>query len=245
MKSMIRIEQALYGYDEGHRALAWSFPQPTWQTPRPAAQVVNQSDLTGYMPHGTRTDTWHSRGFPLDPWYVLMRTWHDVEGKAIGLRPGCCWTHALFLPIAAVETLFDYLTLGHLFRRPTRGDYDAYRTPIDLEWPPEKKARVELPVGQREAIRGEFSQLTRHDKATPIVWAGDETAEWFCSYVWRFHVPPERRRELAFHSGAVGPVLLGKRPYDVIAMASPAYLQEGGFYHQHVAGQILRPVAFR
>ena len=241
--SIIRIDQALYGYDEGHHAIAWSFPAYTTrgyrEAPRPVALAERSSDLTGYIPYGTRTDTWHSRGFPLDPWYVLMRTWYDVGGP----RAGCCWTHALFLPIAATATLFDYLTLGHLFRRPTRGEYDAYRTPIDITWPPEKDKPAELPAGQRAPYAGEFARITKRNPDEPCIWSGEETAEAFCSYMWRFHFTAERRANFAFHSGAVDMVWYGKRPYDVVCMAAPSHLQQGSFYHQRA--NIIGPATFR
>lgn len=230
----IYIEQAVFGYDDGHRCLAHSFPMRSLEEPKPIRQADRSSDLTGYMPFGTCRDTWHSRGFPVDDWYVLMRTWHDAEGEAIGLRSGCCWTHALFIPNRLVHELPSYLWLGHLFRRPIRGDYSAYRNPIHLDWPLLQSSHpVELPSGQRTANAGELASVADRVDGKPIVWSKDEIAEYLCSYIWKSLVP-DRRKDFAFHSGAVGMCYVGKREYNLVCMAAPAKLMVGNFYHEYV-----------
>jgi hypothetical protein len=229
----IYIEQAVFGYEDGHRCLSHSFPKRLWDEPKPIYQTNRSSDLTGYMPFGTRRDTWHSRGFSIDDWYVLMRTWHDVEGEAAGLRSGCCWTHALFLSIHVVRELPNYLWLGGLFRRPVRGDYSSYCEPIHVEWPPSKQERIELPFGQREARVGEFASVAHRIEGRPIIWSKDETAEHLCAYLWG-STDPDKRKDFAFHSGAVNMCYVGKREYDLVCMAAPANLMVGNFYHERV-----------
>lgn len=227
MSREVFIEQAVFGYEDGHWALEWSFPSGL-EEPKPICQSERASDLTGYIPEGIRRDTWHSRGFPIDGFYVLMRTWHDLSGP----RLGCAWTHALYVPIRIVHELQSPLWLGHLFRKPTRGQYDDYSTPLRVEWPPTKPESIELPLGQRAEFGGEFSALTTWDQEKPLVWAGDETAESFCSYAWRYRVPPERRRSFAFHSGAVNMCWNDRQPYNIVCMASPWHLVQGHFYHE-------------
>jgi hypothetical protein len=228
----VYIEQAVFGYDQGHRCLAHSFPQLSLEEPKPIYQADRSSDLTGYLPFGTRRDTWHSRGFHVDGWYVLMRTWHDTEGEAIGLRSGCCWTHALFILDRIVHELPDYLWLGGLFRRPVRGDYSSYGEPIHIEWPPSMSGQIEFPLGQREPHANEFCSIENKEFTHPIVWPKDETAEAVCSYIWR-SMKPERRKDFAFHSGAVGMCYAGKREYDLVCMAAPSDLMIGNFYHEY------------
>jgi hypothetical protein len=228
MTRQVFLEQAVFGYKNGHEALKWSFPGSSLEEPVPIQQSDRSSDLTGYLHEETRRDTWHSRGFPIDGFYVLMRTWHDLDGP----RRGCVWTHALYIPIRIIHELGNYLYLGHLFRRPVRGDYKAYAEPLCVDWPPAKPDGIELPLGQRLAEGGEFTALTTWDRAKPLIWAGDETAEAFCAHAWRYHVLPEGRRDFAFHSGAANMCWNYKTPYNIVCMAPPWHLVQGNFYHE-------------
>lgn len=230
----VYIEQAVFGYADrgGHHCLAHSFPFRDYSDPMPIMQADRSTDLTGYMPEGTKLDTWHSRGFPIDGWYVLCRTWHDIEGKAIGLRSGCCWTHAVFVPLKIIHELQNYLWLGNLFKRPVRGEYEDYRKPFHIDWPV-LPVSVEYPEGQREAFTGEFASLITRQKDCPIVWSKSETAEHMCSFLWRI-AKPEKLSSFAFHSGAVGMCYNGKREYDLVCMAATTEPDRmiGNFYHE-------------
>lgn len=241
----IRIHQALYGYHEGHRAIVWSMPKTSWAAPEAVDYIDRYTDLGGYWPLDAPRDTWWSSGIPHGEHYVLMRTWHDTESEALGYRMGCCWTHALFIPMERIAEVATFGWLGHLFRRPTRGDWAPYKTMLDVQWPPPPRDRV-LPARQRKAKDGEFYTIGPFiDQDQPFVWSGDETAEYLCNYVWRRRCNDGTLASFAFHGCAVQAWWIGKRRYDLVCMAHPSSAVQGNFYHEHRARMIAHPTVAR
>src|SRR5882672_629479 len=89
MKS-IAIQQTLHGYSEGHRLLDGSIKF----TDELARIVLRMSDLSGSnVVNGFEE---YVTGYPLAAlgFYALAKTWYAAEMP----RPGCVWTHTLFIP---------------------------------------------------------------------------------------------------------------------------------------------------
>jgi GTPase-associated protein 1 len=119
-----RIDQALFGYSEGHRQIAASVRLPSADLYRLSAA----SDLAT----GTKLapDESYITGIPLEESkrYALIRTWLAPELP----RPGCVWSHVLLLDARVLGTRTDLHDLLKCFKRP-HGDFKAYGVPTPLE----------------------------------------------------------------------------------------------------------------
>jgi hypothetical protein len=103
------IEQAVFGYANGHRLLRSTlelsandnYGLAALSDMAPGVQIRGQeSYLTG---------SWLSGGH-----YALIRTWLAQEMP----RPGCVWSHVLLIPGSVMSTQVDLTPLLSLFRRP-------------------------------------------------------------------------------------------------------------------------------
>ena len=107
----IIVNQALHGYSEGHRQFACSAEL----TPNDARLVLVMSDASG---SGVTTEgISYLTGYPLPEsgLYALARTWPAPEMP----RPGCVWTHTLFIEFADLATLDSPSQLAALFKAPS------------------------------------------------------------------------------------------------------------------------------
>jgi hypothetical protein len=122
---VIQIQQTLHGYADGHRLL-----ESSWTLPREVERaVLVLSDMSG--PSMLRGFESYLTGYPLPDAgvYALARTWYAAEMP----RPGCVWTHTLFIEHPDLARIRDLRTLVRLFCRPERGQaWSAYRTPLTL-----------------------------------------------------------------------------------------------------------------
>lgn len=107
----IIVHQALHGYSEGHRQFACSAEL----TPNDARLVLVMSDASGSGV--TAEGISYLTGYPLPEsgLYALARTWPAPEMP----RPGCVWTHTLFIEFADLATLDSPSQLAALFKPPS------------------------------------------------------------------------------------------------------------------------------
>lgn len=119
----IRVDQVLFGYDNGHKLLCTSLEKPLIQQ----KDVEILSDASG----NGKFDNYISC-FPLveDGYYVFSKTWYAEEMK----RPGCVWTHMLLIRFEDIQHNMGYINLYPLFCRPNaKNDYNKYRNSLFLE----------------------------------------------------------------------------------------------------------------
>ena len=121
-----RVDQALHGYDGGHRLLALSRSLNS-QNQYTALKLSDRSAPTSYIPpFGYLT----GYPFPDDGVYVLSRTWAASEVK----RPGSVWTHSLLIAFTDLAQLDDAGQLVSLFQKPNSiKDYGRYMHPLKFE----------------------------------------------------------------------------------------------------------------
>ena len=108
--SIMRIEQTLHGYADGHRLLAGSIELPRQEK----HLMLGLSDMSGRsMVSGFEE---YITGYPLADggYYAFARTWYAPEKE----RPGCVWTHSLLISEGQLGRIRDLGTLRRLFRRP-------------------------------------------------------------------------------------------------------------------------------
>jgi hypothetical protein len=120
------IEQALFGYDDGHRLLESS----TRLVGSERERLLLLSDL-GPGLSGLRADGyWTGSPLPETERYALMRTWPAPEMP----RPGCVWTHVLLIPFEYVRKAWTLEGLTRWVLRPRGLDArSAYRRSISPE----------------------------------------------------------------------------------------------------------------
>lgn len=121
----MKIDQCLFGYDDGHRLLATSIPLGS-----ETSLLTELSDLAPGTVFKLSDGYWTGLPMPTIKRYVLMRTWPAPEMP----RPGCVWTHALFIEPSLLEYISDLSILHRAVKRPNNSlNVDFYRKPIDIE----------------------------------------------------------------------------------------------------------------
>jgi hypothetical protein len=88
MIDTLRVDQALFGYSDGHHLLASSLRFG----PRELERLLILSDIASNAASAGADGYW--TGVPLadSEKYAFMRTWPAPEMS----RPGCVWTHVIF-----------------------------------------------------------------------------------------------------------------------------------------------------
>lgn len=118
----MKLDQCLFGYDDGHRLLASSLPLGS-----ETSFLTELSDLAPGAIFSRSEGYWTGLPVPAIGRYVLMRTWPAPEMK----RPGCVWTHALLIDPILLESVEDLSALQALVIRPASLlDRNRYRETI-------------------------------------------------------------------------------------------------------------------
>lgn len=115
----ITINQCLLGYDNGHQLLASSVEIPS----EALALLLLLSDSASGLK--TRHFDSYWTGFPIPAMkaYALLHTWPAPEIS----RPGCVWTHGIFINFAELSKIQNLHALQNLFMRPSKEkDYSSY-----------------------------------------------------------------------------------------------------------------------
>lgn len=121
----MKIDQCLFGYDDGHRLLASSL-----SLEEETSLLTELSDLAPGTVFGQSEGYW--TGLPVASLgcYVLMRTWAAPEMP----RPGCVWTHALLIKPTLLESLSDLSFLQSLVTKPNvLFDWKSYSEPLEIK----------------------------------------------------------------------------------------------------------------
>ena len=120
----MKVDQCLFGYEDGHRLLASSIPLG-----EEISLLTELSDVAPGAVFGDSDGYW--TGLPVASLgrYVLMRTWPAPEMT----RPGCVWTHALLIDPLFLETIDDLSMLQFAVVRPSGTEcISEYRKTFDL-----------------------------------------------------------------------------------------------------------------
>lgn len=121
----IAIDQALFGYADGHRQLASSVRLSS----RDTYELASRSDLAPGA--HLEQDASYIAGFslPESRIFAFSKTWLAPEMP----RPGCVWSHVLLLPKVFLSAQVNLAVLETLFVRPS-GTYDrvAYSSKLNV-----------------------------------------------------------------------------------------------------------------
>jgi len=197
-KNHVECHQVLHGYDDGHQLLASSLPLPRSVRTR----MLLLTDLSGpSLVQGFET---YLTGYPLphEGLYAFSRTWYAEEMP----RPGCVWTHTLFLSGEMLGSLSDLSALNRLFIKPGKADlsegFSAYQAPVKFEV--EINSRVLNFDVPEEKVRQIIAALYGQPDASVII--GAERAvdlERAVLAIWSQQWP-NLRRSFSFCTGSLG-----------------------------------------
>src|ERR1043166_1580444 len=125
MNGDIQVDQALFGYSEGHSLIASS----TTFSPTTLQLLSALTDMSGPVMVPGFEESYTGLYLPETDYYALCKTWFAPEMR----RPGCVWSHVLLIHLADIASLEDPGTLRQVFVRPWSG-FDAveYRKSVRI-----------------------------------------------------------------------------------------------------------------
>jgi len=120
----LKIHQALYGYSNGHNLITSSV-EVKGENKRTLLILTDMSGAT--MLPGFEM---YLSGFPLPEGdaFAFSKTWYAEEME----RPGCVWTHVLFIPRKIFFTYKNIAVFKKYFKRPNRNELESYSNPVEV-----------------------------------------------------------------------------------------------------------------
>ncbi len=202
----MKLDQCLFGYDDGHRLLASSLSLGS-----ETSFLTELSDLAPGTVFSRSEGYWTGLPVPAIGRYVLMRTWPAPEMP----RPGCVWTHALLIEPALLASIKNLSVLQTLAIRPaTPLDRGRYREAVPVDFI--SFAEADLPVDDaivRKLIASLYAMSsTTVEVASPGELDGPLFAVW--SQQW-----PRLRRNFRFQTATSRlPRSTGSARFDITAV---------------------------
>lgn len=206
MPEIIKLQQALFGYRDGHNLLVAS----TALDPRARQFLATITDSSG--PENNKGFEGAFTGLPVPEtdFYALFRTWPAPEMP----RPGCVWSHVILIQLADLARIPFLFRLGKFCSRPS--------VPIDAT---RYEEQLVLDVAKAEESTGGDSDPRRlhclvralydHPEAGVVI-LDEESSSWEKPVfeVWAQQWP-RLRREFAFSTGSLSDRRLAGIPFDL------------------------------
>lgn len=123
-RELEKVDQALFGYSDGHRQIAASIRLPS----KDMYNLGAASDLASGAKLGPEDS--YLTGLPLaeSRRYALIRTWPAPEMP----RPGCVWSHVVLIDFRLLSSYGDLTDFLGLFKRPKDATPNSYGAPISV-----------------------------------------------------------------------------------------------------------------
>lgn len=204
----MKIEQCLYGYQNGHQLLASSIDL----TSEEKRLLLFQTDLSGAMTDSGFDE--YLTGFPIpqNNTYAFCKTWYAQEMK----RPGCVWTHVLLIPFSDLGKIPELEFLTKFFKRPQVNDYANYVLPLTID-EIELQSGLDIAYSPRTREIMHFTQFALYSQpeATILVPAfRSEEFEIVAARIWS-NQWPRLRRNFTFCTGALSLKTIDGREFDL------------------------------
>jgi len=213
----MRIDQSLHGYLDGHQLLQASLTLPS----RAAWEVLKLSDLAGTV---VRSFDGYITAYPVPETdlYAFAKTWYAYELP----RPGCVWTHTLYLPASVVEGIaLD--SVERLFVRP--GEGADYSQPLVLEADPHGSlnedgllnSRLSIPIDHSILVASTYLLYGKGD--TTLLFAAEASEQYKPLFyaLWK-QSWPSLRMKISFCTGGADVRYLGNEPLMLQALTPSA-----------------------
>jgi GTPase-associated protein 1, N-terminal domain type 1 len=200
------IEQALFGYRDGHHLLAGSVNFP------PGVRQFLATVTDGSGPESTEGFEKSYTGLPIPrtSYYALFCTWPAPEMP----RPGCVWSHVLLIDFKTLGIIPELTPLRRLYMRPTSiTDFQAYEESLAL---PDIDKLGGLTVGNQIARAAHLVNALYAQPTKSIVILAEANREWQKTVfaVWSQQWPSLRAR-FSFSTGSWGDRRLAGVPFDL------------------------------
>jgi hypothetical protein len=132
------VDQALFGYADGHRQIASSVRLPS----KDQYQLAAASDLASGASLGP--DDSYLTGLPLaeSRRFALIRTWAAPEMP----RPGCVWSHVILIEPRLLSSHGDLADFQAILKRPHAGRHEEYGEPLELGSHGQSSVAPDLPT---------------------------------------------------------------------------------------------------
>jgi hypothetical protein len=206
MPEQIILQQALFGYRDGHNLLAAS----TALAPRVRNFLATITDSSG--PENNKGFEGAFTGLPVPEtdYYALFRTWPAPEMP----RPGCVWSHVILIQLADLARMPELFHLGKLCSRPSvLINSSRYADPLAIDVLKSEEAPASKPDQRR--LRYLVRALYEHPDAGVVI-LDEESASWESAVfqIWAQQWP-RLRREFAFSTGSLGDRRLADISFDL------------------------------
>lgn len=206
MAEQVELQQALFGYRDGHNLLAAS----TALAPSARQFLATITDSSG--PENSKGFEGAFTGLPVPEteFYALFRTWPAPEMP----RPGCVWSHVILIQIADLARIPGLFQLGKLCSRPSVPiDSARYEEPLALDV--SKTEESAAGKSDQRRLHCLVRALYEHPEAGVVI-LDEESTSWENSVfqVWAQQWP-RLRREFAFSTGSLGDRRLAGIPFDL------------------------------
>ena len=191
----IIIDQAIFGYRDGHNILAASVEL----APRVRQFLATATDGSGPEKSEGFKDGYTGLPVPDTDFYALFCTWPAPEMT----RPGCVWSHVLLINLADLARIPDLGALRHLFARPKEpNELDSYRKRLDL-LTPRRKRRLK---NESDLDRAMVLASALYGQPEPGVVLLDASADDWKDLVFDLWSQqwPRLRRSFAFSTASLG-----------------------------------------
>jgi hypothetical protein len=207
MKS-IAIQQTLHGYSDGHRLLDGSINL----SDEVARIVLRMSDLSGSNVISGFEE--YLTGYPLESMnlYALAKTWYASEMP----RPGCVWTHTLFIPGSFMADIANLQTLNSLFVRPQNTKaFAGYSSAIQFETQRSQNVSLDPDNGADIQVADLIETLYHQNKDNVLI--GAQSSRSFETALFRIWSQqwPQLRKAFTFCTGALSARGFSGKPFDL------------------------------
>jgi len=205
--NILYIHQALHGYFNGHRLLksSCSFSRETERI------MLMLSDLSGSSIYNGFESYLTGYFLPNADLYAIARTWYAEEME----RPGCVWTHTLFIEYADVERIQDIGSLLRLFVRPQKDQLLSYGSRISIPVNNMNEPYLkEYHFSKSDATSILTALYESPDKPVFIPANSTEKYEKLILAIWNQQWP-RLRRSFCFCTGSLSNRKFNQRPFDL------------------------------
>lgn len=202
---ILRVEQALHGYQDGHRLLASS----TKLSRKAQHLMLGLSDLSGRSFVDGFDEYLTGYSLAESGYYAFAKTWYATEMS----RPGCVWTHTLLIQEKQHTRLENLACLVDLFRRPTGAeDTIAYKSALNLEFGWSRVDTIQDPFEMAQVLR----LLYEEAMTEPVLVVSRSAIEYQAAVleIWSQQWPKLRSR-FSFCTGSISGRALGGRGLDL------------------------------
>jgi hypothetical protein len=206
MPKQVILQQALFGYRDGHNLMATS----TDLAPRVRQFLATITDSSGSENNMGFEGAFTGLRVPETDFYALFCTWPAPEMQ----RPGCVWSHVILIQLADLAQIPELFSLRNLCTRPSVSAEAAhYEQPLTLDI--QRMKEQIIAKSDKRRLHYLVQALYEHPKEG-IVILDDGSLPWENAIftVWSQQWP-RLRRDFAFSTGSLGDRRLAGIPFDI------------------------------